>query len=295
MSHLKTLIVGLAAMACWVTLAVGQTGRNGISPSSQMIYEGFTEARHDVMVAATEIGRLESVSVEVGDEVTTGQVIGQLEDALQQSSVRIAELQISMTGELEASRAEVELHTTRTQLLRKLAADGMARPDELARAETDLRIASAKYLTVQEQMKLRELELERYRLQVERRLVRVPMDGVVSEVFHRDGEYITPADPAVVRLLVVDKLYGVFNVPVEEMEMIRVGTPARIFLRSSGKSINVKVTSISPAIDGESGTVQLRVELDNSKREMLVGDRCTLRVLPSTIRSATRAAGAKRQ
>ena len=262
--------------------------------SRQMIYEGFTEAKYDIMVSATEIGRLETMLVDVGDEVKAGQVIGQLEDALQQSSVRIAELQIKMRGELQASQSEVDLHESRTAVLRKLAIDGMARPDELARSETDLRIAKAKLLAVQEQLKLRELELERYRLQVDRRLIHVPNDGVVSEIFHRSGEYITPADPAVIRLLVVDKLYGVFNVPVEDTASIQVGTRVRIYFRSNGKSVEANITSVSPAIDGESGTVQLRVELDNENRRFLVGDRCTLRVIPSTMRSAARPQGAGR-
>jgi hypothetical protein len=33
-------------------------------------------------------------------------------------------------------------------------------------------------------------------------------------------------------------------------------------------------------IDGESGTVEVRLELDNRKRDLLSGDRCTLQVFP---------------
>ena len=124
-----------------------------------MIYEGFTEPKHDIMVAATEIGRLEMVTVEVGDHVKAGQIVGQLEDAIQASSVRIATLQTEMTGELNAAKAEVDLHQSRTESLRRLAADGMARPDELVRAETDLRIASSRYAAAQDNWNCEKLEL----------------------------------------------------------------------------------------------------------------------------------------
>ncbi len=234
------------------------------------------------MVAATEIGRLESVTVEVGDRVKAGQVVGKLEDALQASSVQIAQLQAAMRGELDATRAEVELHRLRTESLRKLAADGMARPDELSRAETDLRISTAKYAAAQEQLSLRQLELERYELQLQRREIRVPMDGVISQLFHRPGEYITPSDPAVVRLLVMDKLFAVFNIPVEDTSVIQVGTPVKVYLRSSATSIDAKINSIAPDIDGESGTVRIRVQLDNSDGRLLAGDRCTLRLTMET-------------
>jgi RND family efflux transporter MFP subunit len=162
----------------------------------------------------------------------------------------------------------------------------MARPDELTRAETDLSIAVARARAAEEQLKLRELELQRYRLQLERRKVRVPMDGVVSQVFRKPGEYITPGDPAVIRLLVMDKLYAVFNVPVEDTSLIKLGTPVRVFLRSTSATIDATVSFIAPDIDGESGTVQIRVELDNPDRRLLAGDRCTLR-LASTKRPET--------
>ena len=283
------------------TQAYGQA--SGVSASSQtMIYEGFTEPKHDIMVAATEIGRLETVYVKVGDRVKAGEIVGQLEDVIQVSSVTIATHQTKMTGELNAAKAEVDLHQLRTESLRRLAADGMARPDELVQAETDLRIARSRYLAAQEQLELRKLELERFKLQVQRRKVRAPMDGVISHLFHQPGEYITPGDPAVVRLLVMDKLYAVFNIPVEDTAFIRAGSAVRVFLRSNSSTINAAITSIAPDIDGESGTVRVRVELDNANRRLLAGDRCTMQLasgaipksarLPST---AARTRGARKQ
>ena len=222
--------VGLM-LACVIAITAaaplhGQTTQVS-APKQTMIYEGFTEPKHDIMVAATEIGRLEMLSVKVGEQVKAGQIVGKLEDAIQASSVRIATLQTEMTGELNAAKAEVDLHRTRTQSLRRLAADGMARPDELVRAETDLRIASSRYAASQEQLELRKLELERFELQLQRRKIRAPMDGVISHLFHQPGEYITPGDPAVVRLLVMDKLFAVFNIPVEDTAGVRVGSPVR--------------------------------------------------------------------
>jgi len=241
-----------------------------------MVYEGFTEPRQDILVAASEVGRMESISVEVGDLVSSGDVIGKLEDAMQRSAVDIARLQTETTGELGVAEAGVELSQSRAVTLRQLADDGMARPDELARAEIDLRISVARRDTVLEQHQLRLAELRRAELQVERRKVRAPVDGVVSEVFREVGEYIAPNDPAVIRLLVMDKLFAVFNVPVEDTNSIAVDTPVRVYLRSSARNINAKITSIAPNIDGESGTVRVRIELDNAQNRLLSGDRCTL-------------------
>jgi RND family efflux transporter MFP subunit len=278
--HARAWLLGMASLAVLTVPSVssGQVNRTSARQAPTMIYEGFTEPRYTIMVAATEIGRLDSVTVEVGDTVKQGQVIGQLEDALQASSVRIAQLQTEMVGELNATEAEAKLHRERTEKLRQLLTDGMARPDEVVRAETDMRIAVGRLAAAHEQLELRKLELARNQVQLERRKIRVPMDGVISQVFRQSGEYISPSDPSIVRLLVIDKLFAVFSIPVEDTPEIKVGSPAQVVLRSTAATIDAAISSIAPDIDGESGTVQVRVELDNHTGRLLPGDRCTLRL-----------------
>ncbi|TWU59917.1 macrolide transporter subunit MacA [Rubripirellula tenax] len=277
-NHIRILltasVVALASFAPSVAFAQMQSVLD--RTPSRVVYEGLTEPRHTIMVAASEIGRLDSVSVKVGDQVVAGQVVATLDETLQQSAVRIATMQSLMTGERDAAMAEAELHQSRVENLRELAKNGMARPDELARAEMELRVSLARYATAEEQFQLRQLELQRYQIQLDRRKVRASMSGVISKILRKPGEYVSPSDPSVVQLLVVDKLIAVFNVPVEETPSVRVGSGARIFLRSSSTTIDATITSIAPDIEGESGTLQIRVELDNADGRLMAGDRCTL-------------------
>ena len=259
-----------------------------------MVYEGFTEPHHDIMVAATEIGRLESLEVRVGDRVQAGQVIGQLEDGLQSAAVKIAEMQTTMTGELRAAQAEFELNQLRVNNLRRLFNESAARSTELLRAEADYKISASRQLAAEEDAKLRQLELERYRLQLERRKIRSPMSGVIAKVFHKPGEYITPSEPAVVRLLVMDKLFAVFAVPVEDVADVKPGAPVSVYLRSLSLSLDATISSIAPVIDGESGTVQVRVSLDNASGRLLAGDRCALRLKESVKSARSTQAGLRR-
>lgn len=249
-------------------------------PEDQSVYEGFTEPEHQIMIAANETGVLESVAVKVGDRVRTGQLIATLDNDLQASAVEIATYQAAMTGERDAASAEAGLNQSRVEQLRKLFKDGMARPDELARAETDLRISMARFAAAEEQWQLRQLELRRYQLQLDRREVRSPMDGVIADVVRKPGEYLSPGEPSVAKLLAVGRIIAVFNIPVEETSSIQIGAPVRIFLRSTSMSIDSTIASIAPAIEGESGTVQVRVTLDNVDGRLMAGDRCTLKFLP---------------
>ncbi len=248
------------------------------SQDSQMVYEGFTEPHFDIMVAATEIGRLQEVLVEVGDHVQQGQTLAVLEDSLQETALKIAKLQAEMHGDLDAAKAEALLQRARRDQIRELAADAMARPNELMRAEADLKIAEARQVAAVEQQELRKLELDRYRLQWERRRVTAPMSGIISKVFHQPGEYITPGDPAVLRLLVIDQIFAVFNVPAEDVRAMKIGSRVEVHLRSTSKSVSGQIHSIAPDIDGESGTVQIKVALNNQGGQLRVGDRCTMQL-----------------
>ncbi|MCC9603141.1 efflux RND transporter periplasmic adaptor subunit [Stieleria sp. JC731] len=247
------------------------------SPSLSLEYEGFTEPRFDLMLAATEIGRLESVMVEIGDVVEKGQVIAQLEDGLQNEAVATAQWRAQMHGETDAANAETKLKELRLEQLRSLDQQAMARPDELKRAIADWEIAKARQLAASEQDQLRQLELSRYQLQLDRRKIKAPMAGIVAEIYHGPGEYITPADPAVVRLVVMNELLGVFNIPVEEIDLVNVNDIVSVHLMSASESINGTVESIAPDIDGESGTIEVRVLLDNSSGKFRAGDRCQMK------------------
>ncbi|QDT11677.1 efflux RND transporter periplasmic adaptor subunit [Planctomycetes bacterium K23_9] len=276
-SRLRACLAASLLAAFGGLLATG----NSVQAQQSLVYDGFTKPKYDILVAANEIGRVEEVLVEEGDQVRKGQVVARLEDGIQQASVRISEFQCTMTGEIEAAKAEVATNLARVQQVRQLAADQMAPPTELARAEADLEIAQAKHKTALEQNALRKLELKRNRVQLERRQVVAPMDGVVAKVFHQPGEYVTPSDPALIRLLVTSPLYAVFNVPVDELGSVNVDDSARVYLRSSRTSIECKVRAISPAIDGESGTVEVRVLLPNTDGKLRAGDRCTVHMKKS--------------
>lgn len=251
-----------------------------------MDYEGFTAPKYSILVAATEIGRLDQVSVEIGDRVKAGDVIAKLEDGLQKEAVATAQWRAQMRGETNAARAETALMKIKLDQLQTLENQRITRPDELKRAIADWEIAKSRELAATEQDQLRTLELSRYQLQLERRKVLAPMDGVVAELFHAPGEYITPADPAVIRLVVLDQLYGVFNVPVDEMGKVQLQDRVAVFLMSVSKSVTGTVASIAPDIDGESGTVKVKVLLDNHDGQLRSGDRC--RMQPARTRTTLR-------
>lgn len=277
------LTPGLLAAVCIV----------GVSPvvatAQSLQFDGFVEPLNDIQVAALEMGTLKEVRVQVGDRVQAGDVIAVLDDSLQSSAVDIARLQTSMRGQLKAAAAERDLHAARLEKLQRLQAEGLARPDELRRAEADLKIAEARLLTVEEERELREAELQRYELQLSRRKIRAPIAGTVAHLFHKAGEFVSPSDPSVLRLITTDQLVAVVSIPAEYAATVSRGTNMRVQLATVGKPLTATVQSVAPAIEGESGTVQIRILLPNAEGQLRAGDRCTVTFPGPLVRNAQRA------
>lgn len=290
----------------WLTLAAGLYGSTqaqtpnsnstGPSPSSSdprstrssprsslsgnVSYEGFSEAIQDVHVSTEEIGQLIEVPVTLGQSIKKGEIIAQLDDRLERAAVMVSSVQAAMEGEIAAAKATYSMQSQRVAQLKELQRDQMAGTDELRRAETELEVADARWLLAREQRELRHAELKRLELQVERRKLRAPFDAVVAEKLLDSGAAITPGTSVVVRLIRTDQLLGVFNVPAEKSFAMKTGMATQVFFRAARQTVDGVIESLAPVINGESGTVEVRVRIENPKGALRPGDRCSMRITP---------------
>lgn len=282
---------GFCGRGVWIvaSLCLWGSAPHSVAGSDALLqFDGFVEPLEDVQVAALEIGNLQHVLVQVGDRVEAGDVIAVLDPSLQESAVAIAQIHTTMRGQSDAAKAERDLHLLRTEQLRRLQAEGLVRPDEIARAEADLRIAQARLLTVEEELSLREAEQQRYELQLDRRKVRAPISGIVARIFRKAGEFVSPSDPSIVRLINTDHLIAVVNIPAEYVAPLKAGTAVRVHLAMLRRTIPATIVSVAPLIEGGSGTVEVRILLPNPDGQLRAGDRCTVTLSGPAMRSARR-------
>lgn len=272
----------LAAM-CWLLglLAVPAGAQQG-TPE----FDGFIEPLHDVQVAAGEIGVIAELAVALGDRVEAGQTIAVLDDQLQRIAVDIAETAASMQGTVDAAKVEYQLHKHRAQQLQQLAAEGLTRPDELRRAEADLEMAAGRLLAAQEEIAMRHAELTRARAMLQRRTITAPISGVIAKIFREAGEHVSPTDPDIVRLISDESLVAVVNIPARLVSRNNIGDRVRVLTTAPRQSVSATILTVSPVIDGQSGTVQIKALLDTPVGRCRAGDRCTVHLQPRNSQQA---------
>jgi RND family efflux transporter MFP subunit len=264
----------------WTLLAILASG-SSLAVGDGLDFDGFVEPTIDAQVASAELGRIDEVLVRVGDRVTAGQGLIRLDDDVQATMLEIAVQSAQMTGALVSAEAEVQLQRDRQQRTAKLAESGNARPDELRRVEADLQIALARLQQAVEEQKLRELEVERYREQLDRRIIEAPFDGLIARIMKDQGEFVSPSDPIVVRLVAIDVLEARVNLPSAIADQIQPGDTIPTRIGESTNPIDGTVLRIAPVIDAESGTVEARVRIDNQEGKIRAGDRCVIHIQTS--------------
>lgn len=233
--------------------------------------EGFLEPWSDIELAASEMGILSRVDVKEGDLVTTGQVLASLDDTVLRAALKVAASSKSARGSLESAIADLETREVELRKLQELRSRAHASQKEVDRVAGEVRIAKARVQAVREELEVKQLEYERIQAQLARRQIRSTINGVVTEVKRDQGEFVSPSDPTVVRVVQLDPLRIFFSVPVEHRATLTAGETVTIAVGATGQQTEAAVEFVSPTADASSGTFRVKVRLANPKGQWHAG------------------------
>lgn len=249
-----------------------------ISPARATEWEGYTEPLRTLQIASDESGTVAEVLIHEGDTVEQGQSIVRLNSQIHEAQLEIARQQMSSTGRLEAAQAELELTSQRLEKIRSLRSSGHARQAEVARAEKEWKVAGANVQAVTEELATRRLDYQRLQAQLDRRIIRAPVAGVITEIHRQLGEYVAPNRPDVVTLVQLNELLAHFALMPEQTKRLKVGQTVELYFPDSDRVVPAKITFISPINDAESGTTLVKAKFRNPDRRFRSGERCVIRL-----------------
>ncbi len=270
----KTRMTNELEYRCLICAVVWLTFRCPTTAGEQI--EGFTEPYQTIRVASPESGIVTSLIVKEGDVVTAGQPLAKLDDEVYQALLAIAKQQAQSLGRINAVVAELSMHTRKLDKLLELKRNGQANQEELERARAEVEVSEARLLAEREQNLLARLELQKVKVQLDRRTVTAPVSGIIVSLEKRQGEFISPTSPELLTLVQLDPLRATFLLTrpqalrlesEQEMKLVIPGTPAAV------KGV---VEFVSPVTDAESGTVAVKLRIDNPYGKLHSGERCFL-------------------
>lgn len=246
-------------------------------------FESFTEPSRRIDVAPAETGVVAGVEVKEGDVVATGQVLASLDKEVLLVAREIAQATAEAVGRKDAARAEMELRKARLDKIRELRRSGHAGSEEAHRAELDYTQTKGQHQALEEQAKTDRLELRKIDAMIERRLVRSPIDGIVAQIHYDQGEFVTPIAPTVATIVQLDPLRAVFNLSYAAASTLKPKETIQVHFPDDEGAAVGKIEYVAPLIDADSGTVRVKILIDNQNYARLAGRRCTLTLdVPTT-------------
>lgn len=211
-----------------------------------------------VRLAAEVGGRVESVTRQVGDAVSQGDVLVELRtDVLQaQLSARQASL--------EAIQAQLQLAQTTLERVRRLGASGVSSQAALLEAE-------ASVINFQAQERGLQADIAQANIQIEDAVVRAPFDGVVSARSVEPGQAIS-VGTQLLDLVDISRLEAAVAVPTSRIAQVEVGQVASLTIDGlEGIEVPARIVRISPGAEAGSRAVRVYLQMDNHDERLRGG------------------------
>jgi RND family efflux transporter MFP subunit len=253
----------------------------GISTGSAETFDCIIKPSMLLKIGSPIATTLQSVEVERGQHVTSGQVIARLESAVQAADVALDEARASNRADVLSHQAKVDFAQAEDNRAEQLLQSNNIPRQKVEELRTNLRVAQEDVQLAVTNYRLLVLQLERSKALLEQRTIRSPIDGIVVQRLLGPGEFVHEESP-IVEVAQIDPLYVEAYPPVRVSNQIKEGMTATV--KPDGRpdrTYRASVNIVDHVFDPASGTFGVRLLLPNPGGAASAGQRCSVSFDPS--------------
>lgn len=229
------------------------------------------EAIESAHVFARADGYIENRLVDIGDEVSQGQLLAQLSSPELEEQIRQAK------AEINRQQAVVHLSKKMSDRVSRLQGSGAVTQTEVDEKDAEYQVALATLETYQARLEQLENEFAYTRIVA-------PFDGIITVRNVDRGDRITRNDSqALFRIVRTDELRVLVDIPQTQLYSIDQNQQATLLIPElASQSFEVNFSRMSREIDNTLGTMRLEYLLDNADQQLSAGLSGRLRIPAST-------------
>ncbi len=195
--------------------------------------QGQIEAENNILVSAKSMGVVMQVFVKEGQQVSRGQTLAQIDNALILSSI-------------DAMKSQVALATTVYERQKNLWNQKIGTEVQFLQAKTNKESMEKQLTSLDEQNDMTR--------------IKSPINGTVDQLQVKPGENIAPGMPAA-RVVNTSDLKLTLNISEAHVTSVKVGNKTIVSIRELKKNIEARVTFVGKTIDPMSRTFAVEVKL----------------------------------
>jgi membrane fusion protein, macrolide-specific efflux system len=239
--------------------------------------QGKLEPKNYVDVGAQVSGQLKKVTVAIGDNVKTGDLIAEIDPQIYEARLAANEARLRT---LEAQRVEqqVLVNQARQTLERneKLKQSAAISDQAFEDAETAVKIATAKLAAVEAQIEESRSTIKGDRANLNYTKIFAPMSGTVVSQDVRVGQTLNASQSAPKIVQLADLNTMTVRAQVAEADIMRIKPGMSVYFRTLGSRErrwqgNVRQILPSPEVVNDVVLYNVLVDVENKDRELMTG------------------------
>lgn len=284
----RTFAKGAGDVNAPLSLTVGKVGRDrvplrlaqmvvaamlgGATPCAAEMVDCLVAPHRVADLAFGSSGVVRVMAVDRGDHVRKGQVLASLDTSIEQSSLDIAQGQLTASAAIDSAQAQLDLAAKRLQRSRLLLEKDNVAASRFEEVQNDFDTARLKLAELLENRAMRALDVARAQAVMATRQIVSPFDAVVVERHVAPGESVD--NKRVVTVSEIDPLFIDMIAPSAAFDAVKLGQPIEVRLAHPARTVTAVASVIDPYVDASSGTFRIRASLPNPDFTIVPGFRC---------------------
>jgi RND family efflux transporter MFP subunit len=253
-----------------MTVEVAPTRREPVSEYVTVVGNLIGEATVEVVPKVS--GRLQSVSVKLGDRVNEGQPIALIEDREIREQVKQAEASFEVArASVRQREADLKFAETALERARSLFERQLLPKQGLEDADSRYQAAVAQVDLARAQFSQAQARQDELRITLANTIIRAPVTGFVGKRYLDPGAFASQNAP-VVSVVDLRIVRMVANLVEKDVSRVRQGTAAEVEVDAyPGEKFTGRVARVAPLFDAATRTAQMEIEIPNPSYRLKAG------------------------
>lgn len=277
------LLIGIGAVAFGVNRVVNPppppppppSGKVETADITQIVQAaGVLQAKTKVDVGAQVSGQIQTLHVQLGQQVKKGDLLVSLDPELARNEVARAEAALlQQRALLDARQVDLKLARSEVERQRRLLAGNATAGQEAERAETELAKLEAEVRGQSAVLSRLQADLAQAQVRLGYTRISAPMDGVVVNIPVQEGQTVIAVQitPVMLTLADLDTITVRTKVPEADIQLVQPGQIARFAtIAGDGQRYEGRLRVIQPIPERAGNAVFYNVlfEVDNRARQL---------------------------
>ena len=233
--------------------------------------------RQVVQIGSPVFGVLSDVLVDRASMVAKGQLVAKLDTSVEEAQLALDRFRAANATAIDAARTDLAWNQRELARRQKIAGNMFSKANEIDEVATKIDQDRISIQKATSEQRTAELEAAKSASQLNLKLIRSPVNGVVSEIKLEPGEFIYETTP-IMTIVQYDPLTIDLTMPAERYRQVKPGAVAKVSLAEPINAVvDATVDVVDPVIDAASDTFRIRLLLPNKGNAIPAGVRCSAR------------------